>query len=145
MKNTLRRILLFLLVLVFSISVFATDDKKEDEEPKYDSGLKFEVADNVNEGDTRLRIKVSGTPKPEAVKGSSLSLTIPPDKVTTNVSTKIPVEMENSTVDIQDPYAMLQDPLQIFGVEGTELDTSSVIRATNFTFKQIAPGTDISS
>lgn len=145
MKNALRKFLLFLLVLLFSISVFAADDTKEDETPKYNSGLRFEVAEDVSEGATKLKIKVSGTPKPEAVKGSSLSLTIPSDKVTTNVSTKIPVEMENSTVDIQDPQARLQDPLEIFGVKDTELDASTVIKASNFTFKDIAPNTDISS
>ena len=145
MKNALRKFLLFLLVLLFSISVFAADEPGKTEEPKYDSGLRFEVAEDVSEGGTKLKIKVSGTPKPEAVKGSSLSLTIPPDKVTTNVSTKIPVEMENSTVDIQDPQARLQDPLEIYGVKDTELDASTVIKASNFTFKQIAPNTDISS
>lgn len=144
MKNTIKKFLLFLLVLIFSINVFAADTGAE-AEPKYDSGLKFKVADDVSEGGTRLRIEVSGTPNADAVRVGSLSLTIPSDKVTTNISTTIPVEMENSTYDIQEPRAILQEPLEIYGVKDASVDTSSVITASNFTFKEIAPETDISS
>lgn len=143
MKNTIKKALMFLLISIFSFSSLLADDTPV--KPKIDTGLKFEVVDGVKDGGTTLRVKISGAPNADVVEAGQLNLDIPQDKVKTGLTKPIPVEMEGSSYDLQNPEAILQDPLYLFGVKDAELDESTVISATNFSFKEIAPGTDISS